>query len=128
MVLRQRIRLLLACAVLAFAAGQSVWAQTAERKIGFSVAVNKESFFSTTVSNVTVTKVTPDSQAQVAGVAPGDEIIKIQGTTVPGNSALKLSSYMDFVPGVPKRITFKRSNGSEYEVVFTRAMPAQPAE
>ena len=60
-----------------------------------------------------------------AGVAAGDELVKIQEIPVPGNSASKLKEHMDFAPGVPKKITFRRSNGSEYEVVFTRAQPAK---
>lgn len=48
---------------------QKVWTQTTDKKIGFSVAVSTDSFFSTT----------------------------------------KLKEHMEFVPGVPKKITFKRA-------------------
>lgn len=106
--------LLLACATTA-------QAQPTEKKIGFSVQVSTDGFFSTTIAKVAVTQVSPDSQALAAGVVAGDELVKIQDVTVPGNSAGKLKEHMDFVPGVPKKIIFKRANGSEYEVIFTRA-------
>lgn len=96
-------------------------AQQTEKKIGFAVQVSTDGFFSTTIAKVAVTQVSPDSQALAAGVAAGDEIVKIQDIPVPGNSATKLKEHMDFVPGVPKKIIFKRLNGSEYEVIFTRA-------
>ena len=60
-----------------------------------------------------------------AGVVAGDEVVKVQDITVPGNSASKLKEHMDFLPGVPKKITFKRNNGVEYDVVFTRALAAK---
>jgi C-terminal processing protease CtpA/Prc len=98
------------------------FAQQPEKKIGFSVQVSTDGYFSSTVAKVAITQVSADSQALAAGVVAGDEIIKIHDTTVPGNSASKLKEHMDFVPGVPKRITFKRANGTEYDVVFTRAL------
>lgn len=101
---------------------QDLRAQPSEKKIGFGVQVSTDGFFSSTIAKVAVTQVSPDSQALAAGVAAGDELVKIQETTVPGNSATKLKEHMEFVPGVPKKITFKRSNGTEYEVIFTRAV------
>ena len=104
------------------APAQQAWAQTSDKKIGFAIQVSTDGYFSSTVAKVAVTQVSPDSQALAAGVVAGDEILKIQDITVPGNSASKLKEHMDFVPGVPKKLTFKRANGSEYEVVFTRAV------
>ena len=100
---------------------QQALAQPPEKKIGFGVQVSTDGFFSATIAKVSVTQVSPDSQALAAGVSVGDEVVKIQEISVPGNSAIKLKEHMDFVPGVPKKITFKRTNGTEYEVVFTRA-------
>ena len=116
---------LLLLVLLALAPWQKVWAQQPEKKIGFGISVSTDGFFSTTIAKVAVTQVSADSQALGAGVAAGDEVVKIQDITVPGNSANKLKEHMDFVPGVPKKITFKRANGTEYEVVFTRALAAK---
>ncbi|OYU46010.1 MAG: hypothetical protein CFE44_04455 [Burkholderiales bacterium PBB4] len=108
--------------MLALAPLQEVWAQPSEKKIGFGMSVSTDGFFSTTIAKVSVTQVSPDSQALAAGVVAGDEIVKVQDITVPGNSANKLKEHLDFVPGVPKKITFKRANGTEYDVVFTRSL------
>jgi hypothetical protein len=40
---------------------------------------------------------------------------------VPGANDLKLKAHMDFVPGVPKKVTFKRPNGVVYVATFVRA-------
>lgn len=108
--------------LLALIPFQEVCAQQSEKKIGLGVQVSTDGFFSSTIAKVAVTQVSPDSQALAAGVAAGDELVKIQGIIVPGNSVTKLKEHMDFEPGVPKKITFRRSNGSEFEVVFTRAV------
>jgi ABC-type sugar transport system substrate-binding protein len=91
---------------LLLAPTQSAWAQAADKKIGFAIQVSTDGYFSTTVAKVEVTQVSPGSQALAAGVAAGDEVVKIQDITVPGNSAGKLKEHMDFVPGVPKKLTF----------------------
>jgi C-terminal processing protease CtpA/Prc len=112
--------------LLVLAPIQQVGAQTSEKKIGFGVKVSTDGFFSSTIAKVEVTQVSPDSQALAAGVSPGDELVKIQDVAVPGNSASKLKEHMDFIPGVPKKIVFKRTNGAEYEVVFIRAGAQKP--
>ena len=111
-----------ASALVLLACLPTAHAQQTEKKIGFAVQVSTDGFFSATIAKVAVSQVSPDSQALAAGVAAGDEIVKIQDIPVPGNSATKLKEHMDFVPGVPKKIIFKRPNGSEYEVIFTRAL------
>ena len=114
--------LVLLAVLLALLPLQQVWAQSTEKKIGFGISVSTDGFFSSTIAKVAVTQVSPDSQALAAGVVAGDEVVKVQDITVPGNSATKLKEHMDFVPGVPKKITFKRINGTEYDVVFRRAL------
>lgn len=111
----------MALCMLALLFTQGAAAQPSDRKIGFGIQVYTDGFFSSTVTKIAVTQVTVDSQAQAAGVAVGDELVRIQDTVVPGGSAPRLKEHMDFVPGVPKKITFRRANGSEYDVVFVRA-------
>jgi predicted metalloprotease with PDZ domain len=100
---------------------QGAAAQPPEKKIGFGIQVYTDGFFSSTVTRIAVTQVVADSQAQSAGVAVGDELVRVQETVVPGGSATKLKEHLEFVPGVAKKITFRRANGSEYDVVFVRA-------
>ena len=97
-------------------------AQPTVKPIGFGMQVERESFLSTTVSKAVITEVMPDSQALAGGVAVGDELVKVQGVRIPGNSALALMPHLEFVPGEPKTIVFRRANGSEYEVTFVRAV------
>ena len=56
-----------------------------------------------------------------AGVVVGDNVVRIEKTVVPGASAFTLKEHMDFVPGVPKTLGFRRANGSVYDVTFVRA-------
>lgn len=123
--LRRALARCAACLLLTAVAVQGAAAQQPEKKIGFGVEVSADGFFSTTLARVSVNSVTPDSQAAAAGVVVGDEVVRIQGITVPGNSAATLKEHMEFVPGVPKRIVFKRANGTEYEVTLTRALPSK---
>ena len=111
----------IAISLLGLLCAAGVHAETSEKKIGFSVQVHTEGFLSATVAKISVTQVSPDSQAQSAGVAVGDELVKIQEIIVPGNHGSTLKEHMTFVPGVPKKMTFKRPTGAQYEVVFRRA-------
>jgi C-terminal processing protease CtpA/Prc len=117
---------ILAISFLALLSAPGAEAQPSEKKIGFSVQVLTDGFVNVTVAKIVVTQVSPDSQALAAGVVVGDELVKIQETTVPGNSALKLKEHMAFVPGSPKKMTFKRPTGAQYDVVFVR--PAEPKQ
>jgi predicted metalloprotease with PDZ domain len=91
--------------------------------IGFGVKVFTEGLLGTTVAKVVVSQVAPDSQAQSAGLAVGDELIRVQGVQVPGGNALALKPLMEFVPGEPKKLVFKRPSGAEFEATLTKAKP-----
>jgi predicted metalloprotease with PDZ domain len=110
--------------LLIAATGSAASAQDQPKpSIGFGVKVFTEGLFGTTVSKVLVTQVAPDSQAQSAGLAVGDELIRVQGVQVPGGNALALKPLMEFVPGEPKKLVFKRPSGAEYEATLTKAKP-----
>jgi C-terminal processing protease CtpA/Prc len=117
----------LTLSVLALAGASRVEAQPSNKKIGFSVQVMTQGLTKTTVAKISVTQVSPDSQALEAGVALGDEVVKIDNTHVPGNSVFTLKAQMAFVAGVPKRVTFRRATGAQYDVVFVRAAKAKAA-
>ena len=93
------------------------------RPIGFSLQVSTEGILSPKVVKAVVGKVQDDSQAQAAGMAVGDELIKVEGIDVPGNGAFTLRPHMEFVPGKPKRLVFKRADGSTYEATLTKPLP-----
>jgi len=92
-------------------------------KVGeFSVEVYTDGFFlNPNVARIVVREVFPNSQASEAGIAPGDEIIQVEQLVVPGTKARDLEPLMEFKPGVPKRPVLRRSNGSQYEVTFTKS-------
>ena len=88
----------------------------------FSVEVYTDAFFlNPNVARIVVREVFPNSQASEAGIAPGDEIIQVEQLVVPGTKARDLEPLMEFKPGVPKRLVLRRSNGSQYEVTFTKS-------
>jgi len=120
--LTARRSLLMALTALALTGSNPVLAQPPARKIGFGVKVMTDGLLSQTVARIEVAKVSPGSQAQAAGVAVGDELVRIDDTPVPGNSAMTLKAHMDFVPGVPKKVTFKRPSGVIYVATFVRAV------
>jgi len=99
-------------------------AQGAGKPIGFSLEVSADGNLNPTVTKVRVTTVTQGSPAQAAGLAVGDELIRVAGVIVPGTSASVLKSHMEFVPGKPKRLAFKRADGTEYEATLTKG-PSQ---
>lgn len=64
--------------------------------------------------------VEPGSQAQTAGLALGDELIKVQDVEVPGNDASVLKPHIEFVSGKPKKLVFRRPNGQSYEATLLK--------
>ena len=97
-----------------------VTAQQPSGRIGFSLKVQADGFFKPKVTNVVVDLVEPGSQAQTAGLAPGDELIKVQDIEVPGTDASVLKPHMEFVSGKPKKLVFRRPNGQTYAVTLVK--------
>jgi C-terminal processing protease CtpA/Prc len=112
---------LLACALALGAASLPASAQP--KPIGFSLQVSTDGILSPKVVKAVIGKVQDDSQARAAGLAVGDELIKVEGIEVPGNGAFTLKPHMEFVPGKPKRLMFKRADGSTYEAILTKPLP-----
>lgn len=98
-------------------------AQAQSPPIGFSLQISTEGVFSPKVAKAVVGQVLDGSQARQAGLAVGDELIVVDGVEVPGNGASTLKPHMAFVPGKPKRLTFRRADGSTYEATLTKAAP-----
>ena len=109
---------------------KQVTAQQPSGRIGFSLKVQADGFFKTKVTKIVVDLVEPGSQAQTAGLALGDELIKVQDVEVPGTDASVLKPHMEFVSGKPKRLVFRRPNGQTYEATLVKpqaSMPSFPA-
>ena len=95
------------------------------KPIGFSLQVSGDGFFNPTVNKAVVKAIIPGTPAEAAGIKVGDELVKVEGVVVPGNSGSVLKPRMEFVPGKPKKMVFKRPDGTEYEVTLTRSAPAK---
>lgn len=110
---------LFCCAVFCSTINQANAQQTLGR-IGFSLKVQADGFFNPKVTKVVVELVEPGSQAQIAGLALGDELIKVQDIEVPGTDASVLKPHMEFVSGKPKKLVFRRPNGQTYEATLVK--------
>jgi C-terminal processing protease CtpA/Prc len=95
-------------------------ALAADEPIGFALKFETDGFFSSKITRALVTQVRPQSQAQAAGLAVGDELIEVEGVPVPGNSAGAIKPHMQFEPGQPTRLVFKRPSGAVYEATLTK--------
>ena len=73
-----------------------------------------------------IAKVDTGSQAERKGLQVGDEVLKVDGVTVPGNGVFTLRPHMKFEPGVPKRLSLKHADGTVYEAELTKAAPSEP--
>ena len=83
--------LLLAAASFSFAAS------AAQGRLGFSVSVETDGFFSKTLKQVKITAVTHGAPAEQAGLQVGDDVEAINDTPIAGTSGPKV---MDIVHGV----------------------------
>lgn len=95
-------------------------AAPAGKGFGFGLEVSVEGFFAPKVTKVVVKSLEAGSQAQSAGLAVGDELIRVDGLTVPGAPASELKSRMEFEVGKPKKLGLRRTDGKEYEATFTK--------
>lgn len=106
--------------VLAALAPLAASAQQAAGRIGFSLQVQADGFFSPKVVRAVVKSVDAGSPAQAAGLAPGDELVRVEGIAVPGAEASALKPHMEFEVGKPKKLAFRRPDGREYEATLVK--------
>ncbi len=91
------------CMVLGLTITQAK-AQQPSGKIGFSLKVQADGFFNPKITKIVVDLVEPESQAQKAGMALEDELIKVEDIEVPGTDASVLKPHMKFISGKPKSL------------------------
>lgn len=65
-----------------------------------------------------VNLVEPGSQADTAGLSPGEELIRVQYLSLPGTDTVLLKSNMDFFQGMPKTLVFRRPSEQTYEAIL----------
>jgi C-terminal processing protease CtpA/Prc len=108
---RRPFTLALSLAVLLAAAA----AQAAGKpSIGFSLSVETDGLFSTTLKKVTVTGVKPGLPADKAGLQAGDEIVSANGIPIAGTPGSKLSALMDNAkPGDHLKLRVHRGNADQ---------------
>ena len=86
---------------------------------GLGVAIDGEGFFlNPTQRSVTVQKVEPKSPAAGAGIAPGDQIVEVEGRTVVGAKAKELQPLMQKKVGEALHLVLKRPNGGTFKAVL----------
>jgi C-terminal processing protease CtpA/Prc len=86
---------------------------------GLGVAIDGEGFFlNPTLHTVTVQKVEPKSPAANAGIAPGDQIIEVEGRAIAGSKARELEPLMRKKVGEALHLLLKRPKGESYKAVL----------
>jgi C-terminal processing protease CtpA/Prc len=82
--------------------------------IGFSLSVETDGFFSTTLKKVTITAVKPGLPAEKAGLQAGDEIVAANDIPIAGTPGSKLSGLMDNAkPGDHLKLRVHRASGEQ---------------
>ena len=107
--------LLLALALASLA----IPATAAGKPVGLRMKVSANGIFVQTINAITVTSVDPGSQALEAGIQARDELVRVNGVQVPGTKALDLRPHLQFPPGVPVKLQFKRGDGTLVDAVLT---------
>jgi C-terminal processing protease CtpA/Prc len=96
----------------AIAASTSAFA--AQGRLGFSVSVETDGFFSTTLKQVKITDVVKGAPAEQAGLLTGDEVEAVNDVQVAGTSGSKIMDMVHAVqPGDHLRLKVRRQ-GEEH--------------
>jgi C-terminal processing protease CtpA/Prc len=86
---------------------------------GFGLGVKGEGMFNPTVKSVTVQSIQPGTPAAEQKIAVGDEIVEVEGVSVPGRKANELKPLMEKKVGEVIHLRLKRANGEIYSVTMT---------
>jgi C-terminal processing protease CtpA/Prc len=87
-------------------------------RFGFGLQIQADGFFNPKVIKVLVNLVEPGSQADTAGLSPGDELIRVQDLSLPGTDIALLKSHVNFFQEIPKTLLFRRPSGQTYEATL----------
>ena len=109
-ILRTRPLLAFACTALLVLAAHAA----GKPSIGFSLAVETDGFFSTTLKKVTITAVKPGLPAEKAGLQAGDEIVAANDLPIASTPGARLSALMDNIkPGDHLKLRVHRASGDQ---------------
>ncbi len=98
------------CLALA-AIAVSFSAYAAQGRLGFSVSVETDSFFSTTLKQVKITAVTAGAPAEQAGLLVGDDVESVNDVPIVGTSGSKIMDMVHAVqPGEHIRLKVRRDS------------------
>ena len=93
---------------------------------GFALLIDAEGIsLSPTLRSIKIEKVFPNSPAAKAGLAPGDDILEMEGIVVAGAKANALKAATQKAVGEPLRLKFKRGADAPREISLVAA--AKPA-
>jgi S1-C subfamily serine protease len=100
----------LVCALLLAAAAHAA----GKPSIGFSLSVETDGLFSTTLKKVTITAVRPGAPADKAGLQVGDEVLAANDIPVAGTPGSKLSGVMENAkPGDHLKLRVQRGGAEQ---------------
>ena len=101
----------------------SVSVYAAQGRLGFSVSVQTDGFFSSTLKNVTITAVSTGAPAEQAGLQVGDDVESINDIAIPGASGSKIMDMVHAVqPGEHLRLKVLRG-GAEHAIDIVAGAP-----
>ena len=103
--------------VLLFCGGVALAAE--KGFFGFGLAVKGEGMINPTVKAMMVESVKPGTPAAEQKIAVGDEIVEVEGVSVPGRKAKEIRPLMEKKVGEVVRLRLKRANGETYSVTMT---------
>jgi C-terminal processing protease CtpA/Prc len=86
---------------------------------GLTLGVNGSAAANPVITSVMVQKVEPGSPAAQQHIAAGDEVIEIEGATVPGGKASELKPRIDKKVGETLHLRLKRASGESYSATMT---------
>ena len=86
---------------------------------GFRLGVKAGGMINPTVKSVTVQSVQRGTPAAEQPISVGDEIVEVEGVSVPGRKANELKPLIEKKVGELVRLRLKRSNGEIYSVTMT---------
>jgi C-terminal processing protease CtpA/Prc len=95
-------------------AGESGW-------FGLAISVDADGAFNPTLRSITIAKVFPSTPAALAGLAPGDKVLEIQGIVVAGTKADVLKGAMQKSVGETLRLKIQRGASDIREVSMVAA-------
>jgi C-terminal processing protease CtpA/Prc len=108
----------LAVSLLSPVAGRGQGSPTARPTLGFSLQIETSGLLNPTIDRATVKGVIAGSPAEKGGLSNGDELLAIDGVSLPGAEASRVRALLSFTPGTSRLLTLRRPDGARYETTL----------